>query len=281
MDCVIPYIKSHSQELLWSVLSLQNIKHGNVYVIGDKPDMEGIIHLEDDKKAWSHYGSYWNQASKYLTACNNPDISDDFVASNDDFFVMSEWQPINYNRGTLSEHIQGRRMSDQYQRSLMYTEQYLEANNYPALSFELHTPFVYNKRKLKKLIESLPKNRARPLQIRSLYGNIYGVETERIADVKNISDYQGKMLLSTNEKTFTAGDIGEYIRFELGKSVRTGLRDRKLGEKAPTVVLNTEKVLEIKKMLKDGKSGSSIARLFNVNHKTISDIKISKTWLHV
>lgn len=172
------------------------------------------MHVVPLPNRWAKLGNYSDQINKYLTACYDERISDDFIASNDDFFIMKTWKPTIYNRGTLEEHMRWRGRNDVYQKSLQATKDYLEKNGYETLSFELHIPFVYNKRLLKQLIESLPQDPRKQLQIRSLYGNIYKVDSEYMTDVKNPKDYQGMTLLSTNEKTFRL-DLGMYIQRNL------------------------------------------------------------------
>lgn len=203
MDIVIPYKKNTSGELEWALKSLQNIDgYERVIVLDDS------VTLPD----WGHKNMYANQIAKYLYVCTTEGISDSILASNDDVFILRKWKPVNYNRGSLESHIAGRRIRDAYTRSLVATKAWLEQNGLPTLSFELHTPFLYDKNKLKAIIELMPKDI--PLQLRSIYGNYYGIQTEFMEDCKNIKDYEGKIILSTNESTFR-GELGEYIRSKL------------------------------------------------------------------
>lgn len=201
-DIVYVYKPTNTGELAWSIASLKNIKHRKVHII------------RETKHQWSLFSKYHNQMAKLLDACNNLEVSDNFILMNDDFYILREWQPVNYNRGTLQDHVKWRKKRDGYSRSLVQTDLYLTARNYPSLSFELHTPFVFNKRKLKYLINSLPKVSTTVLQIRSLYGNIYNVDTEYKDDVKNVDNYEDMTLLSTSNKSFKLG-IGQYIRSTL------------------------------------------------------------------
>lgn len=213
MDIVFVHKQKQSDEILWSIKSLKNLPHRNIYVIGDPVDVEGVINVEHNPTGWASLSKYHDQISKYLLACNIPALSANFLAINDDMYLMSEWKPINYNRGSLADHFKERNRRDTYSLSLEHTEKLLRQRNKPTLSFELHTPFIYNKKKLKALIESLePINR--PIQIRSLYSNIYGVKTEYMADIKNPTNPEGMKLLSTTEKTFSSS-LGNYIKANL------------------------------------------------------------------
>lgn len=201
-DVVYLYKPNKTGELFWSIKSLKNIEHQNVYIV------------RDTKHDWAGYSKYHNQIAKLLDVCNNDDVSEDFIMFNDDFYVMDKWTPINYNRGLLSDHIQQRNKRDTYSRSLIQTDLYLTGRNYKSLSYELHTPFIFNKTKLKSLIENLPQIRSLWLQIRSLYGNIYNVKTEYMPDVKNPMEYTDKILLSSSDTTIKLG-LGQFIRSEL------------------------------------------------------------------
>lgn len=213
MDVVYVHRRKNSDEIIWSIKSVrENLKPRNIFVIGDDPNVEGVIVIKPLKNKWASLSKYHDQINKYLTACQLDIVSEDFIAMNDDFFVLDKWKPVNYNRGSLLQHINLRTKHDSYTRSLLNTEKYLRSKRLPTLSYELHTPFVFNKHRLQLLIASLRMEDRQPLQIRSLYGNTYDIDTRYMEDVKNITNYKGKKLLSTNEKHFKFEPIGSYIR---------------------------------------------------------------------
>lgn len=208
MDVVYVHKQKNSGEIEASLKSLKNVEHGKVYIIGDDPKLDDIeyIHVPHKQHRWVGTSKYADQISKYLQACEMPEVSESFIAMNDDFFIMKQWCPVNYNQGLLENHIK-RRRHDAYGRSLRETEKYLKLRGLSTLDFELHTPFVFEKTKLKELVNSLTKY---TLQIRSLYGNTYTVDTVFMRDVKNPSDYS-KVLISTSANTFKSR-LGNYIR---------------------------------------------------------------------
>jgi group I intron endonuclease len=63
------------------------------------------------------------------------------------------------------------------------------------------------------------------------------------------------------------------------------VKDRKpnipKGDMAGNSILTSEKVLEIKLLLKDGKTQSGIAKLFGVSKTTIQNIASGRTWSHI
>ena len=62
---------------------------------------------------------------------------------------------------------------------------------------------------------------------------------------------------------------------------RIGLAKGKCGDSSTHHVLTEKKVLKIKKLLKEGIFQYVIAKMFNVNGKTISRISTGETWSHV
>lgn len=214
---VYPYSKCSSHELEWSIKSLKNVEHDKVYIIGDEPncDVDATI-IQPAVNKWSRLGAYNNVINKLLTITEH--ITGDFLFMNDDVFIMEEYDGTTYDRGELEDHIASRRL-DSYARSLQNTLEWLADNGYTTKSYDAHTPVVFNSEKLKQLIQRiLPTiEKGRSLQIRSLYGNVYGVESEYMPiDTKNPENYIGRTILSTNDITFR-GKIGMYIRQELEK----------------------------------------------------------------
>lgn len=211
IDIVIPYRKTPSEELKWAVKSLRNLKGvNNIYVVGDKPDYEvdaQFIPHQDNE--WSILSAHHNQISKYLKACSLP-LSDEIILANDDFYVLEETEPKNYNRGFLTEHINERRY-DTYTKALINTRRFLKTKGLKELDFEMHIPMAVNREKLKQAIEEIVPmiRKGRTILIRSYYGNRFGIESEYMEDVKN------KLPLgvygSSSDKSFK-GEYGQAIK---------------------------------------------------------------------
>ena len=97
-------------------------------------------------------------------------------------------------------------------------------------------------------------------------------------------------ILKMFEKGFNAVEIGKKFNIDRRhiSDIKRGRRWGHVGDRskikqiAPNkIVLNKEKVLEIKKMFKLGLRIVDICKHFNVNSSIISDIKHGKTWKHV
>lgn len=211
MKVIYPYRKTQSRELEWSIKSLKNIKHDGICIVGDEPpyevDAEYIMHLPGEYSSSPHH----DQAVKYLLACSKID-DDELLLMNDDFFIMKQWDPQNYNKGILSQQIESRK-NDAYTQALRNTEDFLMNSGYGTFNFEMHTPMLVNRQMLQDAIdEILPRMHSKtPILVRSYYGNKYGLMTPFSEDVKNPAHYKDATLLSTTDSSFL-GEIGGYIR---------------------------------------------------------------------
>lgn len=216
MDIVIPYMRSGSGELEYAVKSCKNVKHDRIIIVGDKPNFE-IEYIKPPIVRWSMLSPHHDVMNKILYACTGG-ISDDFVLTNDDIFILEPTDIPTAHRGTMEQHIAGRRANDSYTKTLKKTCDYLKSRGIEEpLSYELHIPIIYNRDKLLAMYdEVLPLVRnASVMLTRSLYGNLYNIGGEYMDDPKNPADYNSKTFLSTNDKTFQ-GEIGSYIKEAIG-----------------------------------------------------------------
>jgi len=202
------------EELRYSLRSLDNFPHGRVFFYGGKP--EG---LEPDVMV--HFTQTGN--SKYARAltsfdfmCNDERLSDDFWLFNDDFFVM---RPVTEYETPYDETLFEKiiRIEDKYRHKTAYSEmlrrgaKWLRDNGYDVKNYALHMPMLLNKEKLKAILPDL-----QGLPLRSIYGNVYGTGAVNRRDVK-IQDLEkipapDADFLSTSDKSFKRGKVGEYIR---------------------------------------------------------------------
>ena len=213
MDIVIPYLQTSSDELRYALRSIeQNVEHDRVFIIGDRP---GWIKNVEYIPYHQAYRRYHNVRNIMQLACDNPDISDDFIFTNDDIFIMKPTKHFNYHRGTIEEVAEY--FSGRYKTNLLRTKELLEKLGYKdTLCYELHIPTILNKQKKEKasLIRKkhIPENQN--IQLRTLYGNLYNLGGRKIKDVK-VYDNQQKIprghFISTSELTFQ-GKVGDHIK---------------------------------------------------------------------
>lgn len=209
---VYSYKLSRTRELELSLKSLKNLKdwNGEVYIIGDKPTLNGnFTHLPIKYDWGKKSGSKSNdEICAYLTAS---DLLKEFTIMADDIFILRQWSIEAQNRGSLTEHIASRRNKDYYTRSLMDTRQYLLNNGKPELSYELHIPMLVKSDNVKEMGEIVNKS-GKALLIRSLIGNWYNISSVRATDPKNQLITEETVLYSSDDHTFKYDLIRERLK---------------------------------------------------------------------
>lgn len=208
-----------NEELRFSLRSVaKNMPHKRVWIFGGCP--RGISPNIRVKVKQNGKTKWDNVRSMFEIACENKELTENFILFNDDFYVM---KPINYikpgYRGTLDEHIKileagNYNKLSEYSRLLRRSLLELEKLGYKPLSYELHTPFIFNKEKMLKMLKEHPDWRS----TRTMYGNVYNIGGERASDVKIFSsktelDYKNLSLLSTDDSVVNVNnDIWRYIK---------------------------------------------------------------------
>lgn len=159
-------------ELRYSLRSLENLKHWNVFIIWDKPTWaKNIIHIPMSDAS----NKYINVRRKCAKMSLDKRISEDFILMNDDFYIL---KPIDklwyYIRWTMEDSL------DEIEKTVWRTTFYEAINTvykmYPEWDcFAVHAPIIFNK---KKLYDIMKKYWHKHFCKRSLYCNYYNIEWE-------------------------------------------------------------------------------------------------------
>src|SRR3990167_383632 len=191
-----------NRQLIYSLRSLEKHLKGNigkVFVIGADPELFHVAHIPaDDTKS-----AAINIKDKLLIACNHPDISDDFLYVADDHYLLSDVEiekfPV-YSNGTLANL--SRTQNNTYKQNVIETMKYIpEGKNY-----NIHAPIIYNKEKLKDIIEETVWQPL-GLLIKSLYCNRLELQGKELSDCKisraiSIEEMRGRIV---NRPVFSTG----------------------------------------------------------------------------
>ena len=204
-----------TEELRYSLRSIEkNFPHRFVWFVGGQP--QGL--KPDRLVRHNQFGAnkWLKIKSSMLEVVKQEELSDEFFLFNDDFFVTKPFENefVNFTDRTLADRIEDFRKENphlnRYVMSLVQTEEELKAHGYGTLNFEAHLPMLFEKNKVEAAL-----CRCFSPQMRSLYGNIVGCEVKDRRDVKvnSLSDIPyGMDFVSTNDKTFAQGNVGQYIR---------------------------------------------------------------------
>lgn len=184
-----------NEELTYSLRSLSNLPHNRVFIVGGCPtnlNKSKFIHCPISQGN----DRYTNTTNSLKHICQDERLSDNFILMNDDFFILKPTDPseLNLCRGTIQEVINeiGHRYetNSPYLTGMKQTLIYLkDLGHSEPLSYELHVPMVLNKKRFLYLF-SLPYiETIRKGHIRSIYGNTYLKDSQKIRDVKVYRDF--------------------------------------------------------------------------------------------
>lgn len=219
---VVYFVKAYpSNDLKYSIRSVaKNLEFNKLWIYGGKkyeikPD--GYVRIMNQKGA-----TKWDKVrNMYSLVCQNDEITEDFILFHDDFFVLKPIKSLDYEyRCSFEEHI--KKLKEKYgyvppyAQLLIEAKRLLEKENKTTYSYELHTPFIFNRKKLLKILRLYPKAHC----IRSIYANYYEVGGKKANDVKIKSlDYKkiNEVMndwdfVSTSDVSFENGNIGRYLK---------------------------------------------------------------------
>ena len=136
----------------------------------------------------------------YEAACNHPEISENFILMNDDFFAIRQivdWETdLNKCLGTISDKAKEYRLkksASRWQNGFIYAEQLLkDLNCKNQYNYETHLPIIINKSDFKKMLNMPIIQRFmrtdKVFHKRSIYKNLFynivNSEPKKIIDVK-------------------------------------------------------------------------------------------------
>lgn len=207
-------------DLRYSIRSVvKNLEFNNLWIYGGKkydivPD--GYLRIMNQKGA-----TKWDKVrSMYREVCLNDSITEDFIMMHDDFFIMKPTKELKpEHRSSFEDHISvveanfGNQLTE-YTKILRHASETLLAGNKSNLSYELHKPFIFNRKKLLHILDEYPREHC----IRSIYANYYELGGEQAHDVKIFDkepkfDYKKEPILSTDDRVIHEGnEHWEYIK---------------------------------------------------------------------
>lgn len=215
MDIVYT-LRNHydGEELRYSLRSLKNIPHDKVFFVGGCPRWaKNIIHIPTEQKGTK----YKNTTNNLITACNDPRISANFILMNDDFFILEQiknpTKELNLYMGTVQSYIDKLKKrhptGSAYIKGMEQTKGFLEGLGVSEpLSYELHIPFVLNKKKFLKMFELTGVKEIPCFHKRTVYGNLHlkgGTDTKDVKIFFNSGFVPNKL-----GKFLSCDDMGFY-----------------------------------------------------------------------
>lgn len=200
MDFIYINRDGDNEELRYSIRSvISNYDKANVIIVGGKPDW----YIGEFYPVANVGNKFKNITECYKTICQLNHINN-FVAMNDDFFILNKINNIPYTYDGLliekAEQHGSLHGATEYFRVLTQANKMLKTHGIEnPLNYDVHTPMVMNRQKLSEIVDM-------SYAPRSLYGNMFEVGGEPIEDVKvyfNTPDTKMfKDFISTEDNTF-------------------------------------------------------------------------------
>jgi hypothetical protein len=214
-----------NEELRYSLRSLSNIPHGQVFIAGYMPSwVQNVQHIDTRQQRLST--KYVNSRRNWYLANKDPRVAKSYIHMNDDFFFMKPMSelPVFRYEGTLETFISKHKALGSIgyvegaERTLKMLMQLGIEPEY--FSYELHVPMTFEKDKINEIVEIHHQMNKynQNIHTRTLYGNYFKIGGEPIPDVKfhhtknDRRQYKKMDLLSTSDISFNGLKVGKYIR---------------------------------------------------------------------
>lgn len=223
-----------SQELRYSLRSLANLPHSQVFIAGEKPEwLANVTYLELFQEPYTdnYEVKHLNVGRNIMALCNQSELSDDFVLMNDDFFIMQQMDEIPTRHwGSLDDVIAYYDVrypsGNIYLAAMKRTRSELQKRGMTDLkSYELHVPFKVNKQKFLDLMEEFHEifweGETCLSQWRTIYGNYYKIGGNFMDDVKVFKEAKNNNPnLAIGESEFLSGTGWAFAQMDFGNYVR-------------------------------------------------------------
>ena len=205
VDIIYPLkIKNNeNEELRYSLRSLENLPHRNVYVLSPTrlPWLSREIKwVRFDDGLGNHFR---NVNEKLLLMCQDKRISDPFILMNDDIFIMKKMNELPYYAlGRIKDRLDSYLIHGKYYLDTQRAYGIIRNLGKKDIDFECHAPILFYKKPLKRVLELYLASGHR----RSIYCNLENVRPTYVKDFKVYcfdDDYdKNREILSTDDENF-------------------------------------------------------------------------------
>ena len=207
-----------NQEIKYSIRSIEkHLDFNKIWIIGKLPVFLDGAKIGFIKSEDPFSNKLKNAVHKLTIACNNKEISDNFILMNDDFFFLKDVENIKYyNKGKLEKSEKNHSTkSGYYYKAIKKTLKMLNDMGVSnPTDFEIHYPIIINKEKFLKTMNNIKHC---DVLFRSLYGNLNEIKSTYRSDVKifdksQFTRFKNKEdLISTDEKFVTDISFQKWI----------------------------------------------------------------------
>ena len=200
VSVVYVYKSGGDTELRFSLRSLKNLPHRDVFIVGQAPKWVRNVTVIPWQQTNEPYSDTYY---KIMAVARDKRVADNFVLFNDDFFLLKpvkEIQPRYLKAiGLWKEqyHNQG-----EYWKKIVRTEKLVGKD---AKAYELHYPFPFNKANL--IAYHGKYQQPRNAMLRTLYAHEFGIKGTQSRDYKAVTPKNFIKLLATNPPFISSSNV--------------------------------------------------------------------------
>lgn len=209
MDVVYVNRDGGNPELAYSLRSLKNVPHHNVWVVGGAPywlNTDTVRYLPRPQSG----SPYTATMDHIMVACCNLEVSDPFMLWNDDFYAMKPVQVQTLHRGRLADLIRQYSMQrTPWSKGMADAYRVLAGFDLDdPVSYENHIPMIIHKEVMRSAVRVVQRLKMGEFShLRTLYGNMAdlgGVEAPDVKMVRRSDPFPKGPWLSSGDATFRA-----------------------------------------------------------------------------
>ena len=168
----------NNNEIRFSVRSIFRHLTGfrKIWIIGENPGCfsDDVVFIQHPDEIGPHNAD-GNIIRKVLRACQEKDLTKNFLFINDDHFFIKPniaSQFPNLHKGDMNTFTEKYWKLNPWRKRLLRTRDVLNSKNLPCLHFDLHTPIIFNKAKFPQIMAQFDYHNDVGYTMKSLYGNM-------------------------------------------------------------------------------------------------------------
>jgi hypothetical protein len=173
-----------NNEIRFSLRAIEKNLKGvrKIWIIGEDPGfLKGVNHI-------SHPDEFTNNADgniirKVLRACQEEDLTENFLFINDDHLVMKPVRAENipaFHKGDMTTFDKAFFEVNFWRGRLFRTKNILVQKGYTAYNFDCHVPIIFNKKIFPEVISQFDYEKNIGYTMKSLYGNVVCKDARRL-----------------------------------------------------------------------------------------------------
>lgn len=207
------------EEFRYSLRSLANVPHGQVWVFGCCPRWARNVH---HVRVPQDQGRFRNSTANMVAACATAEVSSSFTFWHDDMFALKPTTVPVLHKGRITDvpaaRPSHRLRSPSHGDGLASTAWLLSAWGIPEpYNYDLHIPMPVDKDAMGEVLRAAEPAGIECLHKRTLYGNVVGIGGHLHKDVK-VTRMAGPSFgpdavwVSTSDQAFARGRVGQDLR---------------------------------------------------------------------